>query len=83
MIKHEQDFTPDELRQLDRLVDGELGDAERRQLLTTCSSHVPTVGGALRWRFSKRKAGSASYAVFARARKAGGKEKRCRSGGRT
>jgi hypothetical protein len=35
MIKHEPEFTPEELRQLDRLVDGELGDAERRQLLTT------------------------------------------------
>ncbi|HEY4310135.1 MAG TPA: hypothetical protein VGN12_11845 [Pirellulales bacterium] len=35
MIKHEQEFTPDELRQLDRLVDGELGDQERRQLLAT------------------------------------------------
>jgi hypothetical protein len=34
MIKHEQDFTPEELRQLDLLVDGELGNAARRQLLT-------------------------------------------------
>ncbi|HVU89295.1 MAG TPA: hypothetical protein VHD36_18355 [Pirellulales bacterium] len=34
MIKNEQEFTSDELRQLDLLVDGELGDAERRQLLT-------------------------------------------------
>ncbi len=33
MIKHEQDFTPEELRQLDLLVDGELGNAARRQLL--------------------------------------------------
>ncbi len=35
MIKHEQEFTPEELRQLDLLVDGELADAARRQLLTT------------------------------------------------
>lgn len=40
MIKHEQEFTPEELRQLDRLVDGELGDAERRQLLTTLDARA-------------------------------------------
>ena len=37
MIKSEQEFTPEELRQLDLLVDGELGNAERRNLLDHAS----------------------------------------------
>ena len=52
-------FRRDEIRVLDRLVDGELGQAERRELLSACDDE-PGAWRRLRWPFSRPRPGGKS-----------------------